>query len=215
MMDAEMRLRRIGGLLLTVGGVGFFLVNALHPQPERGVQGFHEAMISMLSNPLWPVAHWIALVTGLLLVWAVWLLLDSGWAAGSVAARAGARLSIIATLFMSVQWAVEITARGALEAYSAGEAVPMVDLVDPMQAVGWPGLGLGFCLLAAGVRGAAPRLVAVLGMVGAAALGLAGLLAQALHILEAGVLFLGGHLLALWIVWAGVGVVRSRGAIPS
>ena len=27
-------------------------------------------MTSMLSHPLWPLAHWTALVTGLVLVWA-------------------------------------------------------------------------------------------------------------------------------------------------
>jgi hypothetical protein len=37
----------------------------------------------------------------------------------------------------------------------------------------------------------------VLGVVGAASVGLAGLLAQGFHILEAGVLFLGGNLLAV------------------
>ncbi|MBW3570344.1 MAG: hypothetical protein KY467_04495 [Gemmatimonadetes bacterium] len=146
---------------------------------------------------------------------AVWLLVDAGWAAGSVAAGAGARLAIVSTLFMSVQWAIEIAARGALEAYAASEAAPMVDLIDVMQAVGWPGLGLGFGLLAAGVRGAAPRWITMLGVVGAVAIGLAGLLAQGLHILQAGVLFLGGNLLALWMVWAGIRAARDRSGIAS
>lgn len=214
-MDSQIRLGRVGGLLLAAGGVGFFLSGVLHPQPQEGVQGFRDAMTSMLSHPLWPWAHWIALGTGLVLVWAVWLLLDAGWVAGSVAARAGARLAIVSTLFMSVQWSVEIAAGGALEAYAASEAAPMVDLIDVMQAVGWPGLGLGFGLLAAGVRAAAPRWVAMLGVVGAAAVGLAGLLAQGLHILQAGILFLGGNLLALWMVWAGIRAVRNRDVIAS
>lgn len=214
-MDSEIRSGRLGGLLLAAGGVGFFLAGVLHPQPHSGVQGFRDATISMLSHPLWPLAHWIALVTGLLLAWAVWMLVDAGWVAGSVAARAGARLAIVSTLLMTVQWAVEVAARGALEAYSANVAAPMVDLIDVMQAVGWPGLGLGFGLLAAGVRGAAPRWVAGLGVVGAAAVGLAGPLAQGLHILPAGVLFLGGNLLALWMVWAGIATARDHRAIVS
>lgn len=214
-MEREIQSGRAGGLLLALGGVGFFLSGMLHPQPHPGADEFRDAMASMLSHPLWSWAHWIALTTGLLLTWAVWVLVDSGVLAGSVAARVGARLAIISTLFMSVQWAVEIAARGALEAYSAGEPTPMVDLIDVMQATGWPALGLGFGLLAAGSRGAAPRWVAALGVLGAAAVGLAGLLAQGLHILEAGVLFLGGNLLALWMVWAGVRAIRGRVATVS
>jgi hypothetical protein len=105
--------------------------------------------------------------------------------------------------------------RGALEPYSSGQAAPMVDLVDAMQAVGWPALGLGFGLVAFGTPALTPRWVAVLGVVGAASVGMAGLLAQGLHLLQAGVLFLGGNLLALWMVWAGIRVARSRGAITS
>lgn len=206
---------QIGGLLLAAGGVGFFAAGVLHPQPPSGLNGFREAMTSMLAHPLWPLAHWTALVTGLVLVWAVWLLVDDGWTDHSVVARAGARLAIISALFMSIQWAVEIAARGALEGYSTGEAAPMVDLIDAMQAVGWPALALGFGLLAAGVPGSAPRWLVVMAMVGAAALGLAGLLAQGLHLLQAGVLFLGGHLLALWMVWAGIRVARSRTRVSS
>jgi hypothetical protein len=195
--------RRLGGLLLAVGGVGFLLGGALHPIP-RNAETFHDAMVSMLSNPLWPAAHWIELVAGLVLVWALLLLVDSGWANGSVGALAGARLATVGTLFMSVQWAVEIAARSALDAYTGGAAVPIASLIDAMQAVGWPALGFGFALLAASVPASAPRLVVILGAAGAVALGLAGLLAQGLHIVQAGVLFPGGHLLALWMIWAGI-----------
>ena len=206
--------RSLGGTLLAAGGVGFFLAGALHPQPGSDTEGMRAAMTSMLSHPHWPLSHWIGLVTGLLLAWGLWTLLDTGWAGRSAAGRAGARLAVLATLFMSVQWAVEIAARGALAAYSGGAPAPIVDLIDAMQAVGWPTLGLGFAMLAVGVREAAPRWLGLLGAIGAAAVGLAGLLAQGLHLLEAGVLFLGGNLLAVWMVWAGVRTVRSeRGAL--
>ena len=212
MLPHERRASGPGGLLLVVSGVGFFLAGALHPQPAAGTEGMHAAMTSMLSHPLWPLAHWSALVTGLVLTWGLWVMLDAGWTDGSPMGRAGARLALVGTMFMSVQWAVEIAARGALEAYGAGERVPIVDLIDVMQAVGWPALGLGFGLLAAGLREATPRWLGIAAVVGAAAVGLAGLLAQGLHILQAGVLFLGGNLLALWLVWAGVRVMRDRPA---
>ncbi|MGH9373736.1 MAG: hypothetical protein ACRD15_19620, partial [Vicinamibacterales bacterium] len=154
--------RRLGGLLLAVGGAGFLVAGALHPSP-RGVETFHDAMVTMLSDPLWPVAHWTALVAGLVLVWALLLLVDGGWANGSVGALAGARLATLGTLFMSVQWAVEIAARSALDTYTGGAAVPIANLIDAMQAVGWPALGFGFALLAASVPASAPRLVVILG----------------------------------------------------
>jgi len=211
-MDGEIRTGRIGGPLLAAGGVGFFLAGALHPQPI-GATTFHDAMVTMLSNPRWPAAHWTALVTGVVMAWAVWLLVDGGWVRGSIAALAGARLAILATLFMSVQWAVEIAARGGLDAYAQGQVVPMAMLVEAMQGVGWPALGVGFALLALCVPASAPRWVAILGAVGAVAIGLGGLLTEAFHIPQAGVLFLGGHLLALWMVWAGVRATRARSTI--
>jgi hypothetical protein len=209
-MDSEIRAGQVGGLLLAIGGIGFLLAGVLHPRPHAVGLEFHDAMTSMLSHPLWPAAHWIALVTGLVLAWAVWMLVDARWVDNSVAAHAGAGLTIVSTVFMSVQWAVEIAARGALETYAAGEAVPIAHLIDVMQAVGWPGLGLGFGLLATGMREVAPRWLRILAAVGGAAIALAGLLAQGLHILQAGVLFLGGNFLALWMVWAGIRIIRDH-----
>ena len=48
-----------------------------------------------------------------------------------------------------------------------------------------------------------------LGVVGGVAIGLAGPLAQGLHVMQAGVLFLGGNLLALRMVWGGIRIIRS------
>jgi hypothetical protein len=207
-VEGRIRTERVGGSLLVVGGVGFFLAGALHPQPV-GATSFHDAMLSMLSNARWPAAHWTALVSGVVLAWAISLLVDAGWVDGSVGALAGARLAMIATLFMSVEWAVEIAVRGGTAAYARGDALPMANLVDAMQGVGWPALGVGFALLALFTRGTTPRWVSIAGAIGAVALALAGVLAQALQIAQAGVLFLGGHLLALWMAWAGIHLVRQ------
>lgn len=207
-MDGDARTQRLGGTLLAIGGIGFLLAGALHPQAANATS-FDAAMVSMLSSPRWPAAHWTAAVTGVVLAWALSLLIDGGWGRDSLVARAGARLAILATLFMTVEWAVELAAHAALGGYAGGRPVPMATLVDAMQGVGWPALGLGFALLAVGAAASAPRWVRALGAAGGVAIGLAGLLAQALHILQAGVLFLGGHLLALWMVWAGVRLART------
>lgn len=201
---------RMGGWLLAAGGVGLFAAGALHPQGSRGA-GFHEAMRGMLASPRWPAAHWTALISGFVVAWALWLLVDSGWAADSIVVHAGARLAQIATMFMTVQWAVEIAARREAADYARGGATAVIALVDAMQGAGWPAFGIGFAILALGARASAPRWVAMLGALGAIALGAAGLFAQALHMPRAGVLFLGGQLLPIWMIWAGVrAAIRSR-----
>jgi hypothetical protein len=202
-------LARLGGFGLIVGGAGFFAAGALHPHGSSG-QSFEESMASMLGHSNWPVAHWFALVSSLLLAWAIWMLVDSGWTANSALGHASGRLAIAACLFMVVEFAVEIAAYGLADAYAAGEATPLVDLVDPLQAVGWPVLGLGFAGLAAGLTHAAPRFVAYLAIVSGIALGLAGVLVQGLHIVEFGPLFVAGNGLSIWIIWAGVRLIRDR-----
>jgi hypothetical protein len=168
----------------------------------------------MLHGATWSLAHWIGLVAMIVVVWAVWLLVDAGWTRSSAVAHAGARLTILAGLFMAVQMAVEIGAGHSADA--AGRAAPLVDLIEAMQVVGWPALGLGFALLALGVTDSAPRPVSVLAAVGGLAVGLAGILVMGLHILAAAPLFAGTNLLVPWIVWAGVRAARPEaGAVES
>lgn len=207
-MEGRVRTDRVGGVLLAVSGVGFFLAGALHPQPI-GATSFHDAIVSMLSSPRWAAAHWTALVTGVVMAWAISLLVDDGWADGSVGALAGARLATIAALFMSVEWAAEIALSGDATLYARNAPLAMADLVDAMQGVGWPALGIGLALLALFTRGVTPRWVSIAGTIGAVALALAGVLAMPLQVPHAGVLFLGGHLVALWLVWAGLHLARQ------
>lgn len=207
-MEGVSRLGRIGGVGLAVGGVGFFLTGALHPQGEG--QDLSEVTASMLQSSAWSLAHWLALATGLLLAWVVWLLVDVGWTQGSVMAQAGGRLAIVSGLFMTVQFAAEVAARSEVEALAAGQGAPLVNLVESMQAVGWPAWMLGLILLAVGVAGSAPRLVVIAGVAGAVAMALAGILVEGLGIIAAGPLFMGGNLVAIWMVWAGVRLVRGR-----
>jgi hypothetical protein len=214
MADHAYRLRAPGGWLLAVAGIGFFLAGAIHPQGTHE-PGFTAAMAALLASPAWAVAHWIALPTLVLLVWGLWLLADAGWTAASTVAHAGCRLAMAGGLLMSMEVAVEIAARGASAAYAAGQVVPLVALMDPLQAIGWPALCVGLLLVAIGVPGSAPRPVVAIGAVGALAMSLAGILVQGLHVLVLGPLFLGGNLLAIWIVWAGVRLARETQPAPA
>jgi hypothetical protein len=206
-MTHTLGLSRSGGGLLALGGLGFFLAGALHPQGATGT--FSETMASMLANPTWSAAHLLAVVSTLMILWAVSVLVDSGWTTTSLLGHLGARLVVVAGLFMAVQFAVELAAAPEAAAYTAGAPTPMGTLVEAMQAVGWPAFMLGFVLVIVGVPTSAPAAVRLAGMLGAAAMGLGGVLTEGLHLVAAGPLFIGGNLLALWLVWGGLATVRG------
>lgn len=166
-------------------------------------------VIAMLRSPLWTAAHWLSFVFAVLTTLAIWLLLDDGWTGESIAAKAGARLTIIGGIFMMVEFAVELATRGAIEPLTTRQAVPIFDLFAAMHAVGWPTLGAGFILLIVGTRAAAPLPIRILGIIGALAMALAGLLVAGFYLTSFGSLFTGGELLAVWIVWAGVQTARG------
>jgi hypothetical protein len=200
-------MQRFAGILLAIGGVGFFLAGAFHPAGSPG-QSFHAAIVSMLGNPMWPIAHWCALTSAFLTALALSLLLDK---AESATAAVGVRLGLIASVFMAVEFAVELAARSDVARYASGETTPIVSLIDAMQAVGFPALALAFILIATGTRWA-PRWVIVLGVVGAVALAVGGLVVQGLHVVALGPAFLVGNLLPVWMVWAGVRLAREGGS---
>lgn len=211
-MDDMSRLRRSGGALLALAGVPFLLAGILHPHGEGS--SFEEGTASMLQGSTWSLAHWLGMVAMFVVVWAVWLLIDAGWTDRSVLARAGARLTILSGLFMTVQMAAEIGVGESADAHAAGEPAPLLDLLEAMQVIGWPAFGLGFAMLALGVTGSAPRLVSVLAAVGGVAAGLGGILVMGLHILPAAPLFAGTNLLVPWIIWAGVRAARGERGAP-
>ena len=201
------RLQIYGGALLAAAGVPFLLAGLLHPHGTGS--SYEEGTASMLQGGTWSAAHWFGLVAMVLLVWAVWLLVDAGWTRGSAMAHAGARLTILAGVFMAVQMAVEVGAGASVAEHAAGRPAPLVDLLEVMQVVGWPALGGGIALLSLGAKHAAPRLVAVLAAAGGVAAGLGGVLVMGLHLLPAAPLFAGTNALVPWIVWAGLRAARG------
>jgi hypothetical protein len=202
------RLRRFGGALLALAGVPFLLAGMLHPHGEGS--SFEEGTASMLKGSTWSVAHWFGLVSMIVVVWAVWLLVDAGWTRDSAVGHAGARLTILSGTFMAVQMAAEIGAGRYADTYAAGQPAPLIDLLEAMQVVGWPAFGVGIALLALGVTHSAPRPVAVLAAIGGVAAGLGGVVVMGFHVLSAAPLFAGTNLLVPWVVWAGMRVARGE-----
>lgn len=146
--------------------------------------------------------------------WAVWLLVDAGVARGSAVAQAGARLAILASLFMALQSSVELAAPVVVEAYAAGQPAPIVELIAKMQVVGWPALALGWALLAVGCGARlTPRLVVAAMVAGSAAFATAGVLVEGFGVMEAAPLFAAGGLQAVWILWAGVRLAWGRAIV--
>jgi hypothetical protein len=204
-------LRRLGGALLAPAGVLFLLAGVLHPHGKGS--SFEQASAAMLQDSTWLLSHWLGLAALLVLAWAVWLLVDAGWTGRSAVAQAGARLTILSAGFMAVQTAVEVAAQQFADAYAAGEAEPLFELLEVMQVLGWPALGAGVALLALGTARSAPRLVSAAAAVGGVAVGVAGVLVMGLHIMSVAPLFAGTNLVTLWIIWAGR-ARRSSGAGP-
>jgi hypothetical protein len=163
----------------------------------------------MLHSPLWNYAHWLAFVSVVLIILALWLLLDEAWTKASIVARVGSRLTIIGGIFMMVEFAVELAAHSAMPALTAGAGASIFNLLVVTHAAGWPTIGAGFIVLALGVPRAAPLPIRVLGIVGALAMGLGGVLVAGFFLTQFGWLFMGGALLAIWITWAGVQTARG------
>jgi hypothetical protein len=206
-LQQQLPLARFAGILLAIGGILFFIAGLLHPHSMGG--NLLPSIVAMLSSPLWACAHWISYISVVLITLAIWLLLDHPWANGSITARAGSRLTIIGGLFMMVEFAVELAAQGAMGALAAGHAVPIFYLFAVMHAAGWPTIGAGFIVLVLGIPSAAPLPIRILGIVGALAMGLGGVLVAGFYLTSFGALFIGGDLLAIWIVWAGVQIARG------
>ena len=200
---------RIGGWILALGAVLGFFAGALHPQGSSSPD-FHATIARMLGSAQWPAAHWLAIIYALVATWALWLLLDGGWLAEFPVAWAGARLALVAQLFMAVQYAVELASRVELPLYASGQPASLVALVEPMQAAGWPALGIGYVLIALGARVSAPLPVRIAGALGGAAFAVGGIVVEGFHVVAAGPLFAAGGLAMIWLCWSGVKLGLGR-----
>ena len=205
-------LRKIAGAALVAGGIFDLVTGVLHPQGARGNGSFRATIAAFLADPKWPAAAWTGIVTFALLAWGVWLLVDTGVTRRPVIAHCGARLLQVGAAVMIVEAAVEIGARQEAAAYAAGGAAPLVWLTAPLQTIGWLAFGTGFAALALGLRSVAPRLVGILGAAGGLGLAAAGVLTEGFRLVAAGPLFILGALTALWLIWAGVSLVRAEPA---
>jgi hypothetical protein len=216
----NIELRKTGGPALVAGGIFDLVTGILRPQGAKGNGSYRATIAAFLADPKWPAAGWTEIATFALLAWGVWLLVDTGVTRRPVIAHSGARLLQVGAAIMIVEAAVEIAARQEAAAYAAGGAAPLVWLTAPLQTIGWLAFGTGFAALALGLRSVAPRLVGILGAVGGLGMALGGVLTEGFRQVAAGPLFILGALTALWLVWAGVSLVRAQpgdaaGPMPS
>ena len=208
----NIELRKITGATLVAGGIFDLVAGVLHPQGAKGDGSYRATTAAFLADPKWPAAGWTAIATFALLAWGIWLLVDTGVTRRLVIAHGGARLLQVGAAVMIVAAAVEIAARQEAAVYAAGGAAPLVWLTAPLQTIGWLAFGTGFAALALGLRSVAPRLVGILGAAGGLAMAAAGVLTEGFRLVAAGPLFILGALTALWLVWAGVSLVRAKPA---
>jgi hypothetical protein len=193
----------LSGILLATGGLLFFIAGALHPAGHRG-EDFKTVIISMLSDKMWPAAHYCALVSAFFVSWSLFLLLDKTKKTAALAIRLG----IISLMFMAIEFSVELAAPTEVAGVIADGTSPLLSLIDAMQAVGWPFFALAFILLAVSTRWT-PIWVRVAGVLGACALGIGGLVVQGMHVVALGPVFIVGNALAFWMIWAGIHIALS------
>lgn len=193
---------RTGGVVFAVGGVVTAAGNILHP--TGGSVSYHSSIASQLANPVGTPAAWMTLVGSLLIAWGLWVLADGPWRDAGPAVRIGARLGVLGSAMLVVESAVTLAMRTAAVPYAAGTVVPMVRLSEVLYAGCLPALMLGAILVNLGSARLAPVVVRILGAIGMVALGLAGPLVDGIHTIALWPLYLGGALVCLWIVWAGV-----------
>src|SRR5690242_8932613 len=173
-MTQSSAVSKTAGILLAVGGILFFIGGIMHP--HSAALSPRLSVLEMLHSPLWNYAHWLAFISVVLTILALWLLLDEPWGRKSILARVGSRLTIIGGLFMLVEFAVELAAHSALNALAAGGGVSIFSLFAAVHALGWPTLGAGFIVLVLGVPHVAPVPIRILGILGALAMSLGGIL---------------------------------------
>ena len=65
---------RAAGALLAIGGILFFIAGVLHPHSMAVAARL--SVLSMLASPLWIAAHWVSYISIVLIILAIWLLLD-------------------------------------------------------------------------------------------------------------------------------------------
>jgi hypothetical protein len=199
--------RPLAGLLV-IRGLLFFIAGAIHPAGHQE-QDFKMAIVSMLSDKMWPIAHWSALLSAFIIAWSLFLLLDQT----KKTAADAIRLGIISTIFMAMEFCVELAAPTEVSRVATDGKSSLLSLIDVMQAAGWPFFALAFILLAINTRWT-PVWVRVAGVIGACALAIGGLVVQGLHVVALGPVFIFGNALAFWMVWAGIRIaVTSRNII--
>jgi hypothetical protein len=206
----NIELRKMAGVTLVAGGIFDLVAGILHPQGARGNGSYRATIAAYLQDPKWPAATWTEIAAFALLAWGVWLLIDTGVTRRSAIAHGGARLLQVGLTVMIVEAAVEIAARPEAAVYAAGGAAPLVWLTAPLQTIGWLAFGAGFAALALGARSVVPRPVGILGAVGGLGMAVGGVLTEGFRLVDAGPLFILGALTALWLVWAGVSLVRAK-----
>ncbi len=198
----------LGGLLVCVGG-------ASHPHGPMDSPESH--VIGMLEDPTWVPTHTIALVGTAIIAASLIALARSGVRPAKVTpylvvAAVGAALA-------TNEYVPHIAAKLELDALRAGEAAPITRTHEVLAAYSGPVFGFGSALLALVVAITATRrrslwaLVAIPGVVGGIAGGLAVPLLLVTRDVQMTLLFPGVAGVAVFYILLGIGV--ARGAVLS
>ncbi|MDS1116628.1 hypothetical protein RD149_23040 [Gordonia westfalica] len=198
----------LGGSLVCVGG-------ASHPHgPMDSVEGH---VIGMLEDPTWVPTHSIAMLGTALIAASLIGLVRSGVRPAQVAPFL--MVAAVGAVLATIEYIPHIAAKLELDALKAGEPAPITRTHEVLAAYSGPVFGFGSALLALVVAITATRrrslwaLVAIPGVVGGVAGGLAVPLLLVTRDVQMTLLFPGVAGVAVFYILLGIGV--ARGAAPS
>lgn len=207
-----MKNSNLAGYGLVLGGALVCLGGSMHPDgPMDSVEGH---VIGMLEDPTWVPTHSIAFLGTAVIAASLITLVRAG-----VRPRRVAPFLVVAAVgavLAAIEYIPHIAAKLELDALKAGDPAPITRTHEVLAAYSGPLFGFGTALLALTVAITATRrrplwaLIAVPGVVGGIAGGLALPLLLVTRNVEMTLLFPGIAGIAVFYILLGIGVARNQ-----
>lgn len=217
--EQSVRSRRVSPLVkwaLVGGGAFFFVGGSMHPGEDPPGLSVKEHLQLLFSDSAWYPSHALFLVGMVLMAVALVALVRGGTLPTPRAQMVGA-IAAVAAVLAAFGMLLHLVAASEADRIAAGQSTPITNVHVVVETITIPAFGFSIAALSvigASTRTVGNRLIAVLGVVGGVAYGLAGgtfAFTDALNFL-----FPVASGIGLWAIAAGIGLLlRSRGPIPA
>jgi hypothetical protein len=184
----------------------------MHPDPDTSMS-FARSTAHMLADPRWVPAHALLLAGFALMVPGVLSIVRDESLSGTV--RKIARVALAGAVLSVVEAVFHLASASEATALAKGGSAPIVQIHLQLARIAFPLIGVSIAALAiVGARSRAMThpLVATIGVVGGLMHGLSAPIVVTSQNQHFSVLFMGGALMAIWLVAVGVTGLVSRKA---